>query len=137
MQTSVSKKRHLAKSIFDVGWGMFLVSLAVKPEGAVKRSHAAYLTDTSQVCSRYSVIEAKGLSVCCSLSPEYGASLLRGHNAVRAVLRPQQAQRGKVGWAADFGRQRRGIAHMWPEKSAGISRRSVRICNTSLDLPMY
>lgn len=90
------KNHHLAKSIADAGWGMFLTILAFKAVCAGKRVVAVPPAYTSQTCSGCGVIVAKGLSVRWHSCPDCGASLHRDHNAAKNIERAGQALRGAV-----------------------------------------
>ncbi len=90
------RNHHLAKSIGDAGWSVFLAILPFKAVGAGKRVQAVNPAFTSQACSGCGVIVAKGLSVRWHSCPECGASLHRDHNAALNILRlgQEQSRRG-------------------------------------------
>jgi putative transposase len=88
------KNHHLAKSISDVGWGMFLTILAFKAVCAGKSVVAVNPAYTSQACSGCGVIVAKGLSVRWHRCPDCGTSLHRDHNAAKNIERAGQALQG-------------------------------------------
>jgi putative transposase len=94
--TNLVKNHHLAKSISDAGWGMFLTILAFKAACAGKRVIAVNPAYTSQACSGCGVLVAKGLSVRWHNCPDCGTSLHRDHNAARNIERLGQSLRGAM-----------------------------------------
>ena len=90
------RNHHLAKSISDAGWGVFLAILAFKAAYAGKRVVAVPPAYTSQTCSGCGVLVQKGLSVRWHSCPECGTSLHRDHNAAKNRERAGQARRGEV-----------------------------------------
>jgi putative transposase len=87
------RNHHLAKSIADAGWSVFLTILAFKAASAGKRVVAVNPAFTSQRCSgpACGVIVSKGLSVRWHACPNCGTSLHRDHNAALNILRLGQA----------------------------------------------
>ncbi|HEU5200622.1 MAG TPA: transposase, partial [Ktedonobacterales bacterium] len=85
---------HLAKSIYDAGWGQFCTILTFKAENAGKRAVAMPPAYTSQVCSGCGVLVQKGLSVRWHECPDCGASLHRDHNAALNIQWVGQTHRG-------------------------------------------
>jgi putative transposase len=90
------RNHHLAKSIQDAGWSMFLSILAFKAANAGKQAVAVPPAYTSQTCSGCGVVVQKGLSVRWHSCPECGTSLHRDHNAAKNIERAGQALRGAV-----------------------------------------
>ena len=90
------KNHHLAKSISDAGWSVFLSILAFKAAYAGKRVVTVNPAYTSQTCSGCGLVVKKGLSVRWHSCPECGTSLHRDHNAARNIERAGQALRGEV-----------------------------------------
>jgi putative transposase len=88
------KNHHLAKSIADAGWSVFLSILAFKAAYAGKRAVAVPPAYTSQVCSGCGVLVQKALSVRWHSCPECGAELHRDHNAALNILALGKKQRG-------------------------------------------
>ncbi|HKW20886.1 MAG TPA: transposase [Ktedonobacterales bacterium] len=80
------KNHHLAKSIQDAGWYMFVTILAFKAACAGKRIIAVPPAYTSQTCSGCGVAVSKGLSVRWHSCPDCGTSLHRDHNAALNIL---------------------------------------------------
>jgi putative transposase len=80
------KNHHLAKSIQDAGWSMFLTILAFKAACAGKQVVAVPPAYTSQTCSGCGVVVSKGLSVRWHTCPDCGTSLHRDHNAALNIL---------------------------------------------------
>lgn len=81
------KNHHLAKSISDAGWNMFvniLMSKAVETGREVVKVDPRY---TSQACSGCGVLVPKPLSQRWHRCPECGESLHRDVNAARNILR--------------------------------------------------
>ncbi len=75
------KNHHLAKSITDAGWSVFLRILSFKAAYAGKTAVAVPPAFTSQACSGCGVLVQKGLSVRWHTCPDCGTSLHRDHNA--------------------------------------------------------
>ena len=90
------KNHHLAKSISDAGWSVFLSILAFKAAYAGKRVVAVPPAYTSQICSDCGVLVAKGLSVRWHSCSQCGTSLHRDQNAARNIKRLGQSRRGDV-----------------------------------------
>jgi putative transposase len=90
------KNHHLAKSIQDAGWYMFLSILSFKAACAGRRVIAVNPAYTSQICSGCGVVVTKGLSVRWHACPDCGTSLHRDHNAARNREWAGQARRGVV-----------------------------------------
>jgi putative transposase len=90
------KNHHLAKSISDAGWRMFLTIFAFKAACAGKRVVAVSPAATSQTCSGCGVLVAKGLSVRWHSCPDCGTSLHRDHNAAKNIAWAGRALRGAV-----------------------------------------
>jgi putative transposase len=88
------KNHHLAKSIADAGWSVFLSILAFKAAYAGKRAVAVPPAYTSQVCSGCGVLVQKALSVRWHSCPECGAELHRDHNAALNILALGKKQSG-------------------------------------------
>jgi putative transposase len=91
---NMAQNPHLAKSIYDAGWGQFCSILTFKAENAGKRAVAVPPAYTSQRCSGCGVAVQKGLSVRWHACPDCGASLHRDHNAALNILRAGQARQG-------------------------------------------
>jgi putative transposase len=90
------RNHHLAKSISDAGWGVFLTILSYKAACAGRRVVAVPPACTSQMCSGCGVMVHKGLSVRWHSCPECQTSLHRDHNAAKNIERAGQARRGAV-----------------------------------------
>jgi putative transposase len=90
------KNHHLAKSISDAGWSIFLTILNAKAAWAGRRVVAVPPAYTSQACSGCGVMVAKGLSVRWHSCPDCGTSLHRDHNAAKNIERLGQRLRGEV-----------------------------------------
>jgi putative transposase len=80
------KNHHLAKSIQDAGWSMFLTILSFKAACAGRSVVAVPPAYTSQKCSGCGSMVAKGLSVRWHSCPDCGTSLHRDHNAAKNIL---------------------------------------------------
>jgi putative transposase len=91
---NMAQNEHLAKSIYDAGWGQFCTILTFKAANAGKRAVAVPPASTSQVCSGCGILVQKGLSVRWHECPDCGASLHRDHNAALNIQRAGQAHRG-------------------------------------------
>jgi len=90
------KNHHLAKSISDAGWSMFLSILTYKAAWAGRRVVAVPPAYTSQRCSGCGVMVHKGLSVRWHRCPDCGIALHRDHNAALNIERLGQSLRGGV-----------------------------------------
>jgi len=92
------KNHHLAKSIADAGWGVFLSILSFKAVCAGRSVVVVPPAYTSQRCSGCGRLVWKGLSVRWHQCPyeDCGTSLHRDHNAARNIERAGQARRGAV-----------------------------------------
>jgi putative transposase len=75
------RNRHLAKSISDAGWGMFLKILSDKAESAGRWYQEVIPNGTSQICSKCGNIVKKSLAVRVHNCPYCGLSLDRDVNA--------------------------------------------------------
>ena len=91
---NLAQNPHLAKSIYDAGWGQFCAILVFKAENAGKRAIAVPPAYTSQVCWGCGAIVQKGLSVRWHECPDCGASLHRDHNAALNIQWVGQTHRG-------------------------------------------
>ena len=96
--TNMVRNHHLAKSIFDAGWGAFLTILTFKAESAGKRVQAVNPAFTSQACSGCGVMVSKGLSVRWHSCPDCGVSLHRDHNAALNIFRLGQ-EHSRLGYS--------------------------------------
>ena len=103
------RNHHLARSISDAGWSVFLSILAFKAACAGKRVVAVLPADISQRCSGCGMVVAKGLSVRWHSCPEGGTSLHRDHNAAKNRERLGQSRRGGVALAASENRASAGL----------------------------
>jgi putative transposase len=92
------RNHHLAKSISDAGWAMFLSILSFKAACAGRSVVAVNPAFTSQRCSGPGcrAIVQKGLSVRWHSRPECGTRLHRDHNAAKNIERLGQSRRGAV-----------------------------------------
>jgi putative transposase len=90
------RNHHLAKSISDAGWSVFLSILAFKAACAGREIIAVNPAFTSQICSGCGVLVQKGLSIRWHSCPDCGTSLHRDHNAAKKIERAGQARRGAV-----------------------------------------
>jgi putative transposase len=90
------KNHHLAKSISDAGWSMFLSILSYKAACAGRSVVAVPPAYTSQKCSGCGAIVSKGLSVRWHRCPDCGVALHRDHNAALNIERLGQSLRGDV-----------------------------------------
>jgi putative transposase len=90
------KNHHLAKSIQDAGWAVFLGILSFKAACAGRKVVAVNPAFTSQRCSGCGEMVAKGLSVRWHSCPDCGTSLHRDHNAAKNIERAGQVLRGAV-----------------------------------------
>jgi putative transposase len=94
------QNHHLAKSISDVGWSVFLSILSAKAAWAGRRVVAVPPAYTSQTCSGCGALVHKGLSVRWHSCPDCGTSLHRDHNAAKNIERAGLALRGGAAVAA-------------------------------------
>lgn len=91
------KNRHLAKSISDASWGMFLSILKSKAENAGKWYQEVTPHGTTQECSFCGSIVKKSLTVRVHNCPFCGLSLDRDINAALNILaRTEPSGRGGV-----------------------------------------
>ena len=104
------KNHHLAKSISDAGWAVFLTILSFKAACAGRRVVAVPPAYTSQICSGCGVMVAKGLSVRWHSCPDCATSLHRDHNAARNIERLGQSLRGGAALAASENRESPGLS---------------------------
>jgi putative transposase len=103
------RNHHLAKSIQDAGWSVFLTILTFKAASAGKRVQAVEPAYTSQTCSGCGVVVSKGLSVRWHRCPECGTSLHRDHNAARNREGRGRRLRGEAGVLASQNREPTGL----------------------------
>lgn len=80
------RNRHLAKSISDASWGMFLMILKSKAESAGRWYQEVAPNGTSQECSSCGEIVKKSLAVRVHNCPHCGLSLDRDVNAALNIL---------------------------------------------------
>ena len=80
------KNHHLAKSISDAGWGMFLAILKSKAENAGRWYQEVIPNGTSQECSSCGLVVKKSLAVRVHNCPYCGLSLDRDMNAALNIL---------------------------------------------------
>ena len=80
------KNRHLAKSIYDAGWGIFLNILEDKAESAGRWYQEVSPNGTSQICSSCGKTVKKSLAVRHHNCPYCGLSLDRDVNAALNIL---------------------------------------------------
>lgn len=85
--TNMLRNHHLAKSISDAGWNLFVNILKAKAVEAGRRVVEVDPRYTSQACSGCGVIVPKKLSVRWHECPECGTSLHRDVNAAINILR--------------------------------------------------
>lgn len=91
------QNRHLAKSISDAGWGMFLAILKYKAENAGRWYQEVIPYGTSQECSSCGSVVKKSLAVRIHNCPQCGLILDRDQNAARNILaRIEPSGRGDV-----------------------------------------
>ena len=93
------KNRHLAKSISDASWGMFLLILRSKAENAGRWYQEIAPNGTSQECSFCGNTVKKSLAVRVHNCPHCGLSLDRDINAAQNILqkaRTEPSWRGGV-----------------------------------------
>lgn len=80
------KNHHLAKSISDAGWGLFVSVLTQKAESAARQVIAVNPAYTSQDCSNCGQRVPKALSVRLHSCPHCGFEAHRDHNAALNIL---------------------------------------------------
>jgi putative transposase len=85
--TNMQKNHHLAKSIADVAWNMFITITKSKAEDAGSRVILVNPRNTSQMCSRCGMIVAKTLSDRVHSCPHCGLVMDRDQNAAINILR--------------------------------------------------
>jgi putative transposase len=85
--TNMQKNHHLAKSIADVAWNMFISITESKAEDAGSRVILANPRYTSQMCSRCGMIVAKTLSDRVHSCPHCGLVMDRDQNAAINIMR--------------------------------------------------
>ena len=83
---NMSRNKHLARSIMDAGWAMFLEATRYKAEEAGCVLVAVDPRGTSQDCSGCGKKVPKDLSVRWHECPHCGLSLDRDHNAARNIM---------------------------------------------------
>jgi putative transposase len=103
------RNHHLAKSILDAGWSVFLSILTFKAASAGRRVQAVDPAYISLTCSGCGVVVAKGLSVRWRACPECGTSLHRDHNAAKNIEGLGQSLQGGVALAASENRASVGL----------------------------
>ncbi len=81
------KNHHLAKSISDAGWGLFVSVLTQKAESAARRVVAVNPAYTSQNCFNCGMRVPKALSVRLHSCPHCGFEAHRDHNAALNILK--------------------------------------------------
>ena len=81
------KNRHLAKSISDAGWGLFIWMIAYKAESAGGRLIRVNANGTTQRCSGCGETVTKDLSQRSHICPFCGLDLDRDLNAALNVLK--------------------------------------------------
>ncbi len=84
---NMEKNHHLAKSIADVAWTMFISITESKAEEAGSRVILVNPRNTSQQCSRCGMIVAKTLSDRVHSCPHCGLVMDRDQNAAINILR--------------------------------------------------
>jgi len=85
--TNMQKNHHLAKSIADVAWNMFITITGSKAEDAGSRVILVNPRNTSQMCSRCGMIVAKTLSDRVHSCPHCGLVMDRDENAAINIMR--------------------------------------------------
>ncbi len=85
--TKMQKNHHLAKSIADVSWNMFITITKSKAEEAGSRVILVNPRNTSQQCSGCGMIVAKTLSDRVHSCPHCGLVMDRDQNAAINILR--------------------------------------------------
>jgi len=86
-------KGGLNKSILDAGWGAFITITCNKAEEAGCTVVKVAPHGTSQACSVFGCIVAKGLSVRWHACPHCGTELDRDHNAAKNILHRYQHEK--------------------------------------------
>lgn len=81
------KNHHIAKSISDAGWGLFLAKLAYKAEEAGRLFEKIAPNNTSQICSGCGEKVLKSLSIRIHKCPFCGLILDRDENAAINILK--------------------------------------------------
>jgi putative transposase len=109
MVRNMVRNHHLAKSISDAGWALFLTILNFKAATAGRSGQAVDPAFTSQTCSGCGVVVQKGLSVRWRRCPECGTSLHRDHNAAKNIQWRGQRLRGLAGVPAGSNREPMGL----------------------------
>jgi putative transposase len=84
---NMQKNHHLAKSIADVAWNMFIRITESKAEDAGSRVVLVNPRNTSQMCSRCGMIVAKTLSDRAHSCPQCGLVMDRDQNAAINIMR--------------------------------------------------
>jgi putative transposase len=79
--TDMQKNPHLAKSIADVAWNLFISITESKAEEAGSQVILVNPRNTSQMCSRCGMIVAKTLSDRVHSCPHCGLAMDRDQNA--------------------------------------------------------
>lgn len=85
--TNMQKNHHLAKSIADVAWNMFITITESKAEDAGSRVILVNPRNTSQMCSRCGMIVAKTLSDRVHSCSHCGLVMDRDQNAAINIMR--------------------------------------------------
>ena len=85
--TTMQKNHHLAKSIADVAWNMFITITESKAEDAGSRVILVNPRNTSQMCPRCGMIVAKTLSDRVHSCPRCGLVMDRDQNAAINIMR--------------------------------------------------
>ena len=85
--TNMQKNHHLAKSIADVAWNMFITITESKAEDAGSRVILVNPRNTSQICSRCGMIVAKTLSDRVHSCSHCGLVMDRDQNAAINIMR--------------------------------------------------
>ena len=85
--TNMQKNHHLAKSIADVAWNMFITITGSKAGEAGSRVILVNPRNTSQQCSRCGMIVAKTLSDRVHSCPHCGLVMDRDQNAAINIMR--------------------------------------------------
>jgi len=85
--TTMQKNHHLAKSIADVAWNLFITITESKAEDAGSRVILVNPRNTSQMCSRCGMIVAKTLSDRIHSCPHCGLVMDRDQNAAINIMR--------------------------------------------------
>mgnify|MGYP002410983168 FL=1 len=85
--TTMQKNHHLAKSIADVAWNVFITITESKAEEAGSHVILVNPRNTSQMCSRCGMIVAKTLSDRVHSCPHCGLVMDRDQNAAINIMR--------------------------------------------------